>query len=147
MIDRLKELIEKLKEWAKDPAKLAFGLVIVFFLSIPFATYKLATIHSNLIYQGGMTISGSEGCVFASLFISVGITFWLGLAAIYVNQKVKKEIVVFVERKEEQVLSSEIKGSQENYFDLKNFQDTITKIGSTKEKQQQGLNLICKYLE
>lgn len=146
-MDSLKAFISKLQEWAKDPVKLGFGLVIIFFISILFSTYKLASLPSDLVYKGGMTKSGSEGWIFVSLFTSVGITFLLGLAAIYVNQRVKKEMVVFVEKKDEQKSSSDTRTSDESYFDLKGFQESLSKLGTAKEKQQQGLNQICKYLE
>lgn len=146
-MDSLKALIGKLQEWTKDPVKLAFGLIVLFFISIIYSIIKMITLRSNLIYKGGMTSVALEGGVLAGFFIAIGITFIIGIAAIYVNQKVKKEMVVFIEKKEEQKSSDENKSSDEGYFDFKSFQEAISKPGTVQEKQQQGLNLICKYLE
>ncbi len=146
-MDSLKALISKIQEWTKDPVKLAFGLIILYFLSIIYSIVKMVTLKSDLIYKGGMTSVDMEGGVLFGFFIAIGITFIIGISAIYINQKVKKEIVVLVEKKDEQKSSDENKSTDEGYFDFKSFQDAISKLSSVQEKQQQGLNLICKYLE
>ncbi len=148
-MESLKKIFEKLQEWSKDPAKLSFGLSSVFFLAILISTYRLASLPSDLIYQGGMTSSGSEGWVYAKLFITVGITFVLGIASLYINQKIKKETIVFVEKKTDESATTSERSSadEESFFDLKNFKETLSKINNAKERKQQGLNLLSKFTE
>jgi putative methionine-R-sulfoxide reductase with GAF domain len=148
MIERLKEVFEKLQEWAKDPAKLSFGLSVVFFVSILISGYLLATLRHDLVFQGGMTSYKSEGWVIARLILFVVGTFLLGIAALYINQKVKKETIVFVEKKEDESETSErIAGDEENTLDLKKFQESLSKVKEIKSRKQEGLNILSNFLE
>lgn len=148
MMEIVKQWIEKLQLLAKDPAKLSMALVFIFLLGILLSAYRMASLPSDLIYRGGMTSSGSEAWVLAKLFATVGITLLVGMAIIYFQFKVKKEVFVFVEKQQTNSSAQESETSAEDAnFDLKNFQDSIAKSKDTLEKKQNGLNLICKYLE
>lgn len=148
MMEIVKQWIEKLQVIAKDPAKLSMALVSIFLLGILLSAYRLASLPSDLIYQGGMTSSGSEAWVLAKLFTTIGITLIIGVAVIYFQYKVKKEVFVFVEKQQTSTTTEQNEASAEDAnFDLKNFQDSITKSKDLGEKKQNGLNLICKYLE
>ena len=138
--------MERILQTFKNPHKLSLILAVLFFVGIIASFIVLFTLPHNLVFRGGMTSSGLATAIYAKLFLIVGITFALGVIAINVTLKAKKEIVVFKEKTNEK--DTTLNSTEENHstLDLQSFSNSI-KNEKAGTLFQTGLNAICKFVE
>ena len=139
-------MIERFLQTIKDPQRLSLLVAVLFFVGILFSFYFLFTLPHDLVFKGGMTTSGLATVVYTKLFIVVGITFLLGVAAINFSNKVKKEIIVFKEKVSDLGVEQATKDEQIFTIDLQTFKNSINNEKGAKALQL-GLNSICKLLQ
>jgi hypothetical protein len=139
-------MINQLLESFKDPARRGPLFAMLYFVAIVITAWTLYSLPSDLVYKGGMIDNGLATAIYAKAFIVVAVTLGLGVTAINLILKHKKEVIVYLEKKDE-------KGAQQNTgftaaetLDLETFRKSIAQA-SKGELAQTGLNLICKMLQ
>lgn len=138
--------MERFIQSLKDPQKSSLAIAALFFVGIAISIYFLFTLRNDLVFRGGMTTSGLDTAVFAKVFVVLAITFALGVVAINSLQRVKKEIIVFKEKNNEEAANE--KSEQEATAISLDKQTFLTSLKNAKagEVAQVGLNSICGLL-
>src|SRR5260221_4292744 len=85
----------------KKSGTLSLVVSMVFFASMLFSDYLLFTLPHNLVMKGGLPTLELAWPVLINLFVSVGLTFILGIAAVNNAMQSGKETVVYLEKKKE----------------------------------------------
>ncbi|MFN7792058.1 MAG: hypothetical protein ACK5NM_05860, partial [Cyclobacteriaceae bacterium] len=109
--------MERLLQTLKDPGKLSLLLSALFYVGLVSSAFVLVTLPHDLVTKGGMTSNGLETLVYTKLFITLVVTFGLGIFAINTTHKAKKEIVVFKEKKTETSATSKGETTEQSSFD------------------------------
>jgi methyl-accepting chemotaxis protein len=101
----------------------------------------------DLLYFGNVPNVSLATTVFLKLAIAVLVTFLLGLAALASVIQVRRETVVYIEKKKsvENSVESQIGNNQEDSFDVDTIKKAIEVNGG--EAVQQGLNAICEAVQ
>jgi hypothetical protein len=143
-------MIENLQLFFKDPAKVNRLVTACFFGAVVLSTYFLFTLHDALVYQGGMIDSGRAGMVYARLFVAIGLAFAFCYATIHYTRKSKKEIIVYLDKKQENISSQQSGDADRAHdsagLDVKELKGKIAKSKSREEKWQEGINHLCNSL-
>ncbi len=139
--------MERLLQILKDTHKLSLLTAILFFIGIISSFYVMFTLPNDLIFKGGMTSSSLASGVYAKLFIVIALTFVLGVIAINVTLKAKKEIIVYKEKRsqEESTLANGT-ASNSTSIDLQTFTNSLKSVKADKILQF-GLHTICQMLQ
>src|SRR5258708_12143044 len=90
----------------KKSGTLSRVVSLVFFASMLFSAYLLFTLPHNLVMKGGLPTLELAWPVLITLFVSVGLTFILGIAAVNNAMQSGKETVVYLEKKKEDQLTA-----------------------------------------
>ncbi len=143
-------MIDQLKRFLKEPAKVTKAAVVCFFAAVLLTAYFLFTLPNDLVYHGGMIDSGRAAGVYAKLFVTIGLAFAFCFAAIYYLQLSKAEIIVYLDKKIEQAsghqsAAGEGAGAQSS-FQANAFREAIKKAKATDEKWRVGLQHLCNQL-
>src|SRR5258707_9175275 len=85
----------------KISGRLSLVISLVFFAGTVISAYLLFTLPHNLIIRGGLPSLELAWPVLTNLFVSVGLTFISGLAAIHTAIESRKETVIYIEKKKE----------------------------------------------
>jgi len=137
--------MERLLQTLKDPGKLSLLLSALFYVGLVSSAFVLVTLPHDLVTKGGMTSNGLETLVYTKLFITLVVTFGLGIFAINTTHKAKKEIVVFKEKKTETSATSKGETTEQSSFDTLAFTKAL-KGATSGQLYQIGINQICKAL-
>src|SRR6267154_191928 len=92
-------MIERIQLFFKDQNKLAQTATVCFFIAVGFTAYFLWNLRYDLVYKGGMVDSEGAGGVLAKLSIVVGLAFAFCYAMIFLFQRIKKETIVYLDKK------------------------------------------------
>ena len=145
-------MINRFLNSLKDPTSLSLIVTVFFFAGILASAYVMYTLPHDMMFSQAIDVhnmSLAQG-VFMKLFIVTGLTFLIGIAAINIGSRAKKEVIVYREKKKDvldaagQSLNSE--GELES-TDTTSFRTTIKQLKGEKEIFQEGLNLICKQVD
>lgn len=146
-------MIDSLLNYLKDSAKLSLIITGFFFVGILSSAYVMYTLPHDMMYSQAIDVQNmalAQG-VFTKLFMVTGLTFLVGVAALYISLRTKREIIVYREKKQD--ARDIIKGQSTNSEgelesrDTTSFRTTIQQLKGEKEIFQEGLNLICKHVE
>ncbi len=140
-------MIEQIRFFLKDPAKVARAATIGFFIMMAIAAWFLATLPYDLVYKGGMIDSHRATGVYAKLFTIIGLAFAFCYTLIYFSQKTRKETIVYLDKKIENSFAQQgtTAGQSQDSFNTTALREKIKSAGKD-EKWQQGLNELCKQL-
>lgn len=138
--------MERLLQTLKDPGKLSLLLSALFYVGLVSSAYVLVTLPHDLVFKGGMISTGLATLVYTKLFITLIVTFGLGVFAINTTSKAKKEIVVFKEKKTETSATSSGDTAEQSSLDTQAFTKAL-KGASSDQLFQVGINHICKALD
>lgn len=133
-----------LESW-KDPARRGYWFAALYFVGIVATAWSLFSLRSNLIYDGGIVDNVLATKVYTKLYIVVGITLVLGVTAINLIIKHKKEVVVFLERQEEKVNQQSSSNTSGESIDVESFRKSLSTAKG--DEAQTGLNQLCKLLQ
>jgi hypothetical protein len=141
-------MIEQLQQFIKDPVKVTRLTIVLFFLAVLLTAYFLFTFPNDLVYQGGMIDSGRATSVYVKLFVVVGLAFAFCFASIHYLQLSKKETIVYLDKKIEDLNQGSREGTSQGQgtFNANSLRDAINKVKAKEEKWQQGLNKLCDQL-
>src|SRR6185295_9704282 len=133
----------------KASGKLSLVMSIVFLAAMMISAYFLFTLPHNLILRGGLPSLELAWPVLINLFVSVGLTFILGLAAINVAMESRKETVVYLEkRKVDQASAGQTEeGTFGELIALSSFRTGLQQAEGEREILQQGLNIVCQQVQ
>ncbi len=142
--------MERFIQSVKDPAKLSLILTFLFFAGMLISAYVVYTLPQNMQWSQAINIldMNMARIIFLKPIAFVVITFGIGVAAVNVALKAKKETIVYLEKKKND--SSSLSGSQDgstDSTDVASFRSLIQNLNNQKELVQQGLSAICKQLE
>src|SRR6478609_4190381 len=145
-------MINRILNALKDPARLSMVATVIFFAGILASAYVMYTLPHDMMFSQAIDVhnmSLARG-VFMKLFIVTGITFLIGIAAINISARVKKEVIVYREKKKEvedtEGRSTNNEGELESR-DTSSFRNAIQQLKSEKEIFQEGLNQLCKQID
>ncbi len=130
----------------KDPARLSQLLAVFFLGGILFSAYSLYQL-PNQLSLAGQDVSLAWP-YFTKSFLVIGFTFLSGLGAFAVAAQVKREVVVYLEKKKEneqnQAGSTDAETGESN--DVSSFRQALQQI-KPNEVLQTGLNNLCQQVE
>jgi methyl-accepting chemotaxis protein len=133
----------------KPSGKLSLVISLVFFAGTMISAYLLFTLPHNLIMRGGLPSLELAWPVLTNLFVSVGLTFILGLAAIHTAMESRKGAVVYLEKKKEDQ-ATVVQGGEDmagGLSDLSAFRNALQQAEGEREILQQGLNIVCQQVQ
>ena len=133
----------------KTSGKLSLVISLVFFAGTMISAYFLLTLPHNLIIRGGLPSLELAWPVLINLFVSVGLTFISGLAAIHTAMESRKETVVYIEKKKEDQEAT-VQGGEAmagGLSDLSSFRTGLQQAEGEREVLQQGLNRLCQEVQ
>lgn len=145
-------MINRFLNSLKDPTRLSLIVTVFFFAGILASAYVMYTLPHDMMFSQAIDVhnmSLAQG-VFMKLFIVTGLTFLIGVAAINIGSRAKREVIVYREKKKDstdttgQLTNSE--GELES-SDTTSFRATIQKLKGEKEIFQEGLNMLCKQID
>ena len=130
----------------KDPARLSQLLALLFVGGMLFSAYSLYQL-PNQLALAGQDIA-PVWPYFTKAFILIGFTFLLGLASFAVAAQVKREVVVYVEKKktQEEEQRNQQNGEEGESRDTSSFRQLL-QAAKGKDALQVGLNEMCKLVE
>ena len=141
-------MIEQIRFFLKDPAKVARAATIGFFIMMAITAWFLATLPYDLVYKGGMIDSHRATGVYAKLFTIIGLAFAFCYTLIYFAQKTRKETIVYLDKKIENTFAQQgtSSGQSQDSINSGALREKIKSAGKG-EKWQQGLNELCSQLK
>ncbi|HMI68275.1 MAG TPA: GAF domain-containing protein [Cyclobacteriaceae bacterium] len=133
----------------KKSGTLSLVVSMVFFASMLFSAYLLFTLPHNLVMKGGLPTLELAWPVLINLFVSVGLTFILGIAAVNNAMQSGKETVVYLEKKKEDHVTAgkSDDGVAGELSDVSAFRAGLQQTKGERESLQQGLNTLCQLLQ
>lgn len=138
-------MISQLLASLKDPARRGNWFATFYLIGILVTAWSLFSLRSSLVYDGGVTDNSLATWVYINLYVTVGITLGLGITAINFLIKYRKEVVVYIEKKEERTAQqSNASGSTES-INLESFKKILSQ--QKENSAQAGLNQFCKLLQ
>jgi len=139
----MKNLIQALK----NASRITLVFVVIFFFGVLFSLYTLYSLPHDLVYQGNVANVSLATWVFIKLSTVIIATFLVGIIALGIAIQLKKETIVYVEKKkEEDIQSNTITSDQVETLDLEEFSNSIT-VGTSASALQEGLNKICDFVQ
>lgn len=138
-------MINRLLESLKDPARRGYWFAALYFISIVVTAAILFSLRNDLVYKGGMVDNTLATNVFITLYVVIGITLTLGVTAINLIIKHKKEVIVYLERKEERTTQQTASTTSGESIDIDSFRKAIAQ--AKDNAAQTGLNQLCKVLQ
>ncbi len=142
-------MITQFSNALKDSGKLSLTATVIFFGGMLISTYLLFTLPHNLTMEGGLPTLAMAWPVLINLFIAIGLTFITGIATIHITLQARKEIVVYLEKKNEDATLA-AQREEETTGELKDiaaFKATLQQAKEEKEILQLGLNTLCQQLQ
>ncbi len=142
-------MISKFLKTLKNSGRLSLLVSLVFFASMLISAYLLFTLPHNLILKGGLPTLELARPVLNAVFISVGLTFILGIAAVSVTMQYRKETVVYLEKKRDDQATAEQRedGGAGGLSDVSLFRTGLQQAKGESEILQQGLNTLCQQVQ
>ena len=145
-------MINRFLNSLKDPTSLSLIVTVFFFAGILASAYVMYTLPHEMMLSQAIDVhnmSLAQG-VFTKLFIVTGLTFLIGVAAINIGSRAKKEVIVYREKKKDATDSAQQLTNSEGELesrDTTSFRTTIQQLKGEKEIFQEGLNLICQQVD
>ncbi len=130
-----------MKELLTDRLKQSMILAALFSIGLVWLLFLLYTLPANL----GLTDNFSA--VWMKVYVLTIGVFGTGILAYFLALNSKKEVIVFVEKKAENALTSEEKTHQKNTISLHELTDVLQKTSKPKEITNQALLEICNKIE
>jgi putative methionine-R-sulfoxide reductase with GAF domain len=134
----------------KSPARVSIIATVFFFMGIMWSAYLLYTLQQEMIYSQAIHVLNTSlaRAVFLKPAAVVIITFALGVFAINVSYRSKREVIVFVDKKKEDDHSQAILAERESETgDLGSLRNALQQAKGTSEIIQAGVNTICNQVE
>lgn len=116
-------------------------LAVLFILGIGFSFYLIYSLPTNLRLTNGYQPE------FAGVYLSLGITFIVGAAALMVSMRYKKEVIVFRDRAEDISKTDSAETSDKTTISLDGVKSSLNQARNSKDTIQAGLHAICKQLD
>ncbi len=142
-------MIEQIQQFFSNPAKVTRLALYGFFATVLVTAYWLFTLPHDLVYDGGMIDSGRAASVYAKLFTVIGLAFALCYVALLYTQRIKKETIVYLDKKLDNASAAGQQNANADHHDSLDtaaLREKISKQKSKEDKWQQGLNLLCSQL-
>lgn len=127
--------MERITQFLKEPQKVSMLLAVLFFVGILFSAYQLFTLTSKL-----------TGGSYDATFVTVALTFVIGVLAIHQAFRIRREVVVFKEKQTTDAQEQATKAEQAFTIDLNTFKNDIKNEKGIKAWQV-GLNSLCQLLQ
>ncbi len=134
----------------KSSGRLSMVAIIGFFISMLVSIYLLSTLPYALVMKGGLSTLDLAWPVLIRLFISVGLTFILGVIGFNVVLQSRREVIVYLDRKRTDASATagtEEGTSQHGNLDIASFQADLKGARTQEEILQAGLNNICQQVQ
>lgn len=141
---------EAVQELIKNKQKMSLILTLLFFLGILLSAFMLYNLPGNLIYKSQvLDLAGKDRAMgqFIQLYLFIGLTFLLGVFALNSVIKSKKEIIVYVDRKEEKAETKKTAAEEtleEQHIDSSMYKDILN---SQLSKEEIINNFLIKFAE
>ena len=132
----------------KNSSKRILILMIVFFLGVLLSAYKLVMLPHDLLYSGNVANVSLATGVFVSLSLVIIATLLVGISVIALIIQVKKETIVFIEKKktEEVLTESQSHESEIELLDVEAFKTALSATGAATFLQE-ALNRMCALVQ
>lgn len=125
----------------KEPLKVNLILTALFFAGIAVSAFMLYRLPSNLMIPYGFESS------FTAVYVTVAVTFIIGIAALSQAMKYKKELVVFRERTSEMTQADQDAAAENrSTITIEGIKSSLASAKEEKEILHKGLEAICKEL-
>lgn len=134
----------------KDSSRLSIVVTVFFFAGIMWSAYLLYTLQQEMIYSQAIHVLNTTGAraVFLKPAIVVILTFALGIFAINLSYRSKREVIVFVDKKKQDDDSQTILAERESDTgDLGLLRSALQQAKGAQEVIQAGVNTICNQVE
>ena len=145
-------MINRFLNSLKDPTKLSLIVTVFFFAGILASAYVMYTLPHDMMFSQAIDVHNmalAQG-VFMKLFIVTGLTFLIGVAAINISTRAKKEVIVYREKKKDSTDATRQATNTEGALESANatsFRKALQNLKGEKEIFQKGLNLLCSQVE
>ncbi|UII32968.1 GAF domain-containing protein [Fulvivirga ulvae] len=133
--------------------KLSIVLIAIYSACMIFSAYELFQLPDDLVYTSQVLSAGdlkAAGSVFVKLYVVVGLTMIVGMAALVTSLNKKSSEVIYVEKKK----SADTKSGQEDddeqnshTLDISAIKDIVAKESDEAKLAKAILTHICKHLE
>lgn len=136
----------------KNPARLSLLLTFFFFVGILCTAYVLYTLPQQMMWSQAIHIldMNMARLVFITPALIITFTFVMAIAAIALALKSKKETIVYLEKKKNDLTASQTGGTEgagTDSADVASFRLSIQQVNEQKEILLKGLNFIGKQFE
>lgn len=125
--------------------KNSFGLnmllAVLFYVCIAITAYVLYRLPENL-----MIPFGSHGA-FTTVYITIAITLLVGIVAINMAMRYKRELIVYRDRVKDKSETDEAIDESKTTISLDGIRNALRQAHSERDILQQGLHAVCKQLE
>lgn len=144
-------MISTLLNTLRNPARLSLVITVFFFAGIMWSAYMLYTLPQDLIHSQAIHVLNSSMArmVFLKPAMVIVITFALGVFAINVSYRAKREVIVFVdkEKKEQEAQAAQQAERESESGDLGSLRAVLQQANGKDASLQAGLNNIAKQIE
>lgn len=133
--------------------KLSIALIAIYSACMIFTAYELFQLPDDLVFESQVLSAGdlkSAGPVFIKLYIVVGLTLIVGMAALVTSLNKKSSEVIYVEKKK----SSQIKSEQDDdesetshTLDVSAIKEIVSKGSDESKLAKEILTYVCKHLD
>ena len=138
----------KLIQSFKNSSRQTMTFIIIFFLGVLYSSYKLFTLPSDLLIHGSVANVSLATGVFTKLSVVIILTFLAGMAAVGIAIQVKKETIVYIEKKKKNNTNAdEGSRSDANDSELIDLDQFKKSIANEAEFLQKGLNQLCQSVQ
>ena len=142
-------MINRFLNSLKDPTRLSLMVTVFFFAGILASAYVMYTLPHDMMFSQAIDVhnmSLAQG-VFMKLFIVTGLTFLIGVAAINIGTRAKREVIVYREKKKDSTNTTAHSDGELESRNTTSFRSAIQKLKGEKEIFHEGLQLICQQIE
>lgn len=140
----IKNLIHSFKEASRQTIVLA----IIFVVGVAASVYQLFMLPHDLLYYGNIANVSMATTVFVKLSTIILVTFLIGIFAVAIAIKTKKETIVYLEKKKTDETRQETQRNDlegKNEIDVERLTSAIDTSG--EHFLQQALNKVCDLLQ
>ena len=136
-------MMTKVSKALKQSGKFSLPVTLVFVAGMLISTYLLVTLPHQLTINGGLPSLVLAWPVLIKVFVSVGLTFLAGIVSLNATIQSRKEIVVYVEKKQDEIAAAaKAEEAAEAQQDLAGFRSKLE--AAEDDILQEGLNAICQ---
>lgn len=130
--------------------KLSIALILLYAVCILFTAYVLFHFQGALIYESqvlNVTQMNLASPVFTELYVVVGLTLFVGLAALLIALDKKNAEVIYVEKKKSATIDDQYKSdTEEHVVDIKDIEAIVARGNNELEQVKETLTYICKHM-